>query len=69
MYHLSQNWSWPFSSTVGKLESAMRTGNGSVYMYRFANVHFKIELVMDFQFDSSEAGKWQVYWEWIDDYV
>ena len=37
--------------------SAMFTGNGMVNMYRFANVPFKTELVMDFQFNSAEAGK------------
>ena len=41
--------------------SAMFTGNGMVNMYRFANVPFKTELVMDLQFDSSEAGKCHVY--------
>ena len=33
-------------------------------MCRFAKVSFKTELVMDFQFNSMEAGKCQIYWEW-----
>ena len=49
--------------------SAKFTGNGMVNMYRFANVPFKTELVMNFQFDSSEAGKCHVYWERNGEYV
>ena len=45
-----------------KLVSVKFTGNGMVKMCRFAKVSFKTELVMDLQFDSSEAGKCHVYW-------
>ena len=34
-----------------------------VNMYRFANLPFKTDLVMDFQFNSTKAGKCLVYWE------
>ena len=64
MYHSRQNWSWTFSLTVQKLVSVMSTGNGILNMYRFANVPFKIELSMDFKFNSMDYGKCQVYWEW-----
>ena len=33
-------------------------------MYVFANLPFKTELVMDFQFNSAKACKCQIYWEW-----
>ena len=65
IYHLSQSWSWTFSLIVQKLVSAKFTWNGIVNMYRFANVAFKTELVMDFQFNSTRAGKCHVYWERI----
>ena len=64
MYHSRQNWSWTFSLTVRKLVSAMDTENGMMKKYRFASLPLKTELVMDFQFDSSEAGKCQLYREW-----
>ena len=35
-----------------------------VKMSRYAKVSFKTELVIDLQFNSMEAGKCQVYWEW-----
>ena len=38
-------------------------------MCRFAKVSFKTELFMDFQFNSMEAGKCQVYWARNDEYV
>ena len=31
-------------------------------MNRFSNLKFKTELLMDFQFNSTEASKCQVYW-------
>ena len=37
-------------------------GRELMNMYRFSNVPFKTELVMDFQFNSTKAGKCQIYW-------